>query len=119
MRRNILSAKSMLVLLVLALPCLVAGCASSLVGDWKIENAPPSDELYISHIRFRDDGSYTGVARVKGQDPVLLDGNYNFNGFKLRLKRLGKQDHVYPATFIVGGKLQIRDGSTQYMLKKQ
>lgn len=104
--------------LVLAVSLGAAGCNSALVGSWKAEPAPEEESFFINTARFKDDDTFTAVAK-RGEDDIMLAGGYDFNGFKLTLKSAGKAPRVYPATYYLNGTLDLTVDGKKYKMKKQ
>lgn len=104
----------------LALACFVipAGCNSPLVGSWRADPAPEDESFFINTARFKDDDTFTAVAK-RGEDDIMLAGAYDFNGFKLTLKSAGKTPRVYPATYYLNGTLELTVDGKKYKMKKQ
>jgi hypothetical protein len=105
-------------LLTAILALTLGGCGGALVGSWKADAAPKDGDFFINTATFRDDGTYTAVAK-KGEENVQLVGKYEFDGFHLKLKTPGKPERAYSATYYMNGKLSISDGKTKQMLSKQ
>jgi hypothetical protein len=97
---------------------LIGGCAGALVGTWKADPEPKDAAAYINSATFKNDNTYTAVEK-KGDQVDKFAGTYEFNGFNLKLKSPGKPDRVYSATYVMGGKLELKSGDKKLMLKKQ
>ena len=93
-------------LLVLAASSIPIGCNSTLVGSWRADPAPADGAFFINTARFKDDDTFTAVAK-RGEDDIMLAGAYDFNGFKLTLKSAGKAPRVYPAAYYLNGTLEL------------
>ena len=109
-------------LMVMALMLIVtigAGCSSALVGTWKADPIPQDMDFYIASVEFKDNGDYRAVARVPGGDTKNLRGKYEFDGFKLKLMRPGAAPRIYPATYYMNGTLQIKSDGQSQRLRKQ
>lgn len=104
-----------------ALLALTAGCNSVLVGSWKADPIPEEAPAYIAHANFKDDGTYSMFERNKdAEQSVRHGGQYQFDGFRLRLKRPSKKDLVYPAFYNSLNKtLRLTVGDRTQTLKKQ
>lgn len=96
-----------------------AGCSSALVGTWKTDPIPKEDMSYIVQATFKADGNFEATARQDAETTTPLKGTYDFNGFKLTLKQPGKPEQVYDATYVMGGKLDMKQGDKKYSMKKQ
>jgi len=96
----------------------LAGCNSLLVGSWKADPAPKDAPFYVNTARFKNDDTYTAVAK-KGDEDIMLAGGYDFNGFKLTLKSPGKKERVYPAVYYLNGALELTVDGKKYKMKKQ
>ncbi len=105
-------------LLVLAAFSIPAGCNSALVGSWKADTPPEGESLFINTARFKDDDTFTAVAK-RGEDDIMLAGGYDFNGFKLTLKSAGKTPRVYPAAYYLNGTLELTVDGKKYKMKQQ
>ena len=105
-------------LLVLAVFTVPAGCNSPLVGSWRADPAPEDESFFINTARFKDDDTFTAVAK-RGENDIMLAGAYDFNGFKLTLKSAGKTPRVYPAVYYLNGTLELTVDGKKYRMKKQ
>jgi len=105
-------------LLVLAACSIPTGCNSMLVGSWKADPAPEDGSFFINTARFKDDDTFTAVAK-RGEDNIMLAGGYDFNGFKLTLKSAGKTPRIYQAVYYLNGTLKLTVDGKKYSLKKQ
>jgi len=106
------------ILTLLALALLTTGCSGLLVGTWKAESQPKDQPFYIKSATFKDDNTYTAIAK-SGEDVRKLAGAYDFNGASLKLKTAGKPDRVYKAMYIMGGTLKLTSDDKEQTLKKQ
>ena len=108
-------------LLVLALLAALGGCNSVLVGSWKADPIPDGAETYIVHANFRDDGTYEMFERNKdAEKSIRHGGQYQYNGFRLKLKRPSKKELVYPAMYnSFNHTLKLSVGEQKQTLKKQ
>ncbi len=104
--------------LLLAVLSISAGCNSALVGSWKADPAPEDESFFINTARFKDDDTFTAVAK-RGEDDIMLAGGYNFSGSKLTLKSAGKPPRVYPATYYLNGTLELTVDGKKYKMKQQ
>lgn len=105
-------------LLFLLVSSILAGCNSTLIGSWKADPAPEDESFFINTARFKDDGTFTAVAK-RGEDDIMLAGGYDFNGFKLTLKSAGKTPRVYPALYYLNGTLELTVDGKKYKMKQQ
>ena len=103
----------------IVLALALAGCNSVLHGTWKTEPVPQDAPFYIIEAQFKEDDTFKATAR-KGEDLINLRGTYDFDGFRLKLKRPGKTpDRVYGATCIFGKTLKLRHDKQRFTMKKQ
>ncbi|MEE8384821.1 MAG: hypothetical protein V3S01_02760 [Dehalococcoidia bacterium] len=98
-------------------PALTA-CSAVLHGTWKTDPVPEDESFYIIQAEFDDQGTFRATAKREGE-VVRLAGAYDYNGFTLRIRRPGKPDREYPATYLLGGKLRLRSGDKKLTMKKQ
>ena len=103
----------------LAVAVCACGCGQALVGTWKAEPAPKDVANYIVQAKFNKDGTYEATMKGDAEATTPQKGQYEYNGFSLKLKTPGKTEQVYPATYIVGDKLQVKQSGKSYMMKKQ
>ncbi len=107
-------------LMILAVPALIVGCGGVLVGSWKASTSAKGADFHINSVKFKDDGTYTAVAR-KGDKDEKLGGTYEFNGFQLKLagrgKKAGREYGAMVNSFTKTLELS-KDGKKQ-VLKKQ
>lgn len=98
------------------------GCSSLLVGSWKADPVPAGEPYYIMQAEFKDDGTFTAIAKKGGETQPPLKGKYEFNGFALKLQSAGKSgDRSYPAQLRGWGSstLQLTVNDKKHTLKKQ
>lgn len=117
MRTNRWRRGAMAALCLALIPVLTA-CNAVLHGTWKTAPIPEDEPFYIIQAEFDDQGTFKAAAKKEGE-LVRLAGAYDFNGFRLKLQRPGKPDREYPATYLLGGKLQLRSGDKKITMKKQ
>ncbi|MFQ5411483.1 MAG: hypothetical protein ACE5EC_04275 [Phycisphaerae bacterium] len=100
---------------------LGGGCNSVLVGSWKADPIPEGVDSYIAHANFRDDGTYEMFERnQEAEKSIRHGGQYQFDGFRLKLKRPSKKDLIYPAMYnSFNGTLKVTVGEKKQSLKKQ
>lgn len=108
-------------LLVLAASAIVlpalAGCQRMVAGHWTLLETTPNRELFrIEDATFNKDGSYSATTTVEGRTTVEK-GQYDFNGFKLRLLPAAGGQHIYDAVLKVN-RLELSSGSRRVILKK-
>lgn len=104
----------------IAFAACACGCSQALVGTWKTEPVPKDVPNYIVQAKFNKDGTYEAAMRGDAEATTPQKGQYEYNGFSLKLKTPGKTEQVYPATyFIIGDKLQVKQDGKSYMMKKQ
>ena len=101
-----------------ALPVVMSGCGSSLVGTWNADAPPEGKGFHIKQVQFKDDGAYEASARV-GDKNQRLRGKYEFNGFKLILHAAGKPDREYGAMVWMLNTLKLDHEGKQTTLTKQ
>ena len=94
------------------------GCSQALVGTWKTDPVP-KDLSYLVQATFKADGNFEATAKQDAETTTPMKGTYDFNGFKLTLKQAGKPEQVYDAAYIMGGKLDLKQGAKKYRMKKQ
>ena len=110
--------RRLIVTLCLAIAPLV-GCSSSLVGSWSPDPANDGDaDGWFRQVQFKKDGTFNAISRQHGES-VPSSGKYEFDGFNLMLKSPGRPERSYRATYIMGGKLELKDGDRRQTLKKQ
>jgi hypothetical protein len=108
---------AMLSTLLMAIVC--GGCSKQLVGNWKTDPEPRDEPYYISSATFKDDGTYSAVAK-HNNDITPLKGTYEFDGMHLKLKTPGKPDRQYGATYMMmGPKLVLKADGKKVTMKKQ
>ncbi|MFQ5501753.1 MAG: hypothetical protein ACE5EQ_05555 [Phycisphaerae bacterium] len=108
-------------LLVLTLLAALGGCNAVLVGSWKADPIPDDAEPYIAHANFRDDGTYEVFERNKdAEKSIRHGGQFQYDGFRLKLKRPSKKELVYPAMYnSFTHTLKLTVGEKKQTLKKQ
>lgn len=98
---------------------LACGCSQAIVGTWKTDPEPKDEAFYITNAQFKDDGSYTAVAK-QGDENVRLAGTYQFDGMNLKLITPGKPERKYGATYMMmGPTLELRQDGKKMTMKKQ
>jgi hypothetical protein len=105
----------------LGIACLFfcGACSQTLVGNWKTDPEPKGESFYITNAQFKDDGSYTAIAR-QGDENVRLAGTYEFNGMNLKLVTPGKPERNYKATYLMmGPTLELTQDGKKISMKKQ
>jgi hypothetical protein len=105
--------------LALAFTLCVCGCSQTLVGTWKADPAPKDVPNYIVQAKFNKDGTYEATMKGDAEPATPQKGQYEYNGFSLKLKQPSKTEQVYPATCIFGTKLEVKQNGKSYMMKKQ
>jgi len=102
-----------------ALAIFCCGCSKTIVGNWKTDPEPQNEPFYITSATFKDDGSYSAVARSNSQ-MLPLKGTYEFDGMHLKLKTPGKPDRSYSASYMmVGPTLKLTSDGKKITMKKQ
>lgn len=117
MTRPVIRTAARCLLLPVLIPFLT-GCSGLLVGSWKADPVPKDVDYYIKTAKFKDDGTFTASAQ-KGKDQIPLGGSYEFDGFKLVLKRPSHKDRIYKATYLLNNTLKLDVEGKSYTLKKQ
>ena len=104
----------------IVLPALVAasGCSSTLVGSWSSDPNATSSETIFRQVQFKKDGTFNAVSQESGRS-MPSSGKYEFDGFTLILRSAGKPERAYKATYVVGGKLELRNGEQRQTLRRQ
>lgn len=95
------------------------GCSQALVGTWKTDPVPKEQMNYLVQATFKADGNFEATAKQDAEAAAPMKGTYEFNGSKLTLKQAGKPEQVYDAMYIMGGKLDIKQGNKKFTMKKQ
>jgi hypothetical protein len=108
---------AMMALCLVVAPALTA-CSAVLHGTWKTDPVPEDESFYIIQAEFDDQGTFQATAKREGE-VVRLAGAYDFNGFSLKIRRPGKPDREYQATYLLGGKLWLGSGDKKLVMKKQ
>ena len=85
----------------LSLGLLVAlsGCNNALVGTWRTESVNPPESaktFQLIKVTFNKDGTYTAAATEEGKSRQM-SGNYDFNGFELKLENKDGTVRTYGA----------------------
>ncbi len=100
----------------LVLP-LAGGCSGALVGDWHLVEAIPNREVFsLDHATFRRDGTFSATTTIEGLT-TAEQGQYDFNGFKLKLRPRAGGQRAYLASVRMG-RLELADGSRKVVLQK-
>jgi hypothetical protein len=102
--------------LVVLMP-LLGGCRGALVGDWHLVEAIPNREVFsLDNATFRRDGTFSAVTTIEGMT-TAEQGQYDFNGFKLKLRPRAGGQRAYLASVRMG-RLELADGSRKVVLQK-
>lgn len=100
-----------------ALCCAASGCGFSIVGDWKLDKALPSREVFaLDDAHFAEDGSFAATVTLDGKS-VRHEGSYRFNGFKLTLRPAAGGQYRWDA-FERFGRLHVHDDERKVILRK-
>lgn len=100
-------------------PVLVfgAGCGFSVVGDWQLDKATPSREVFaIDDAHFARDGTFAATVTIEGKT-AREEGTYEFNGFKLTLRPQAGGQRRWNAVERFG-TLHVIDDERKVILKK-
>lgn len=96
---------------------LLGGCRGALVGDWRLVEAVPNREVFsLDHATFRRDGTFSAVTTIEGMT-TSEQGQFDFNGFKLRLRPQAGGQRAYLANVRMG-RLELADGPRKVVLQK-
>jgi hypothetical protein len=105
-------------MMVLVLPVallLLSGCSGAVVGRWQMAHTGLNRHVFaINKAEFKSDGTYAASATVEG---VTSDetGDYEFDGFKLRMRPNRGGARVFDAR-IIGNELQLVDGKRKVVM---
>lgn len=96
------------------------GCSSSIVGAYDGGEMKEGTPFHIARATFKEDNTFTAYAKRPGSEGQVLNGTYDFNGFKLELKQAGKPVRSYGATYHAFTKtLHVKgDDGAEQTLKK-
>lgn len=102
--------------LLLALP-LLAGCHNVIVGDWYLEKAVPSRDVFsVDNATFRGDGTFRATTTIEGLT-VSEEGTYKFIGYRLTLRPNAGGQRAYTA-MLRGNQLELRSEKRSAFLRK-
>jgi hypothetical protein len=112
-RRSRIFAPAVLLLVSAA---LLAGCQGAIQGRWHLEEAVPNKQTFaLDHVSFNADGTYAATTTFEGVTRQET-GEYEFNGFNLRLRPQGGGQRKYTAQ-LGPGQLMLLDGSRKVVLR--
>jgi len=95
----------------------LTGCSGALIGDWHLVEAIPNRETFsLDNVTFRRDGTFSAVTTVEGLTNNE-QGEYDFNGWKLRLRPRAGGQRSYSA-WLKATRLELRDGQRKVVLQK-
>lgn len=96
---------------------LMAGCRGAIGGDWRLQSATPSRELFcIEDATFRKDGAYAATVTLDGRTQREA-GKYEFNGFHLTLRPSAGGQRRYEATLKFNELEVRRDGAIVVLVR--
>jgi hypothetical protein len=73
-----------------------------------------ADKFPLSTVTFDDEGTYSATRNVEGQAETMT-GEYEWDGFKLKVTGKGGTTRVYPGHWnMFDGKLYLRHDSEKY-----
>lgn len=103
--------------LVLLVVPLLAGCQNVIVGDWYLEKAVPSRDVFsIDNATFRGDGTFRATTTIEGLT-TQEEGTYKFIGYRLTLRPNAGGQRAYTAT-LRGSQMELRSEKRSAFLRK-
>lgn len=102
--------------LLMAVP-LLAGCQNVIVGDWYLEKAVPSRDVFsVDNATFRDDGTFRATTTIEGLT-TEEEGTYKFIGYRLTLRPHAGGQRAYTA-MLRGNQMELRSEKRSAFLRK-
>ncbi len=84
------------------------GCRGAVLGDWRLEQATPSREVFaLDDVRFERNGGFSATCTLDGRT-TRETGTYEFNGFQLTLRPQAGGQRQYNAQLQMR-KLELSD----------
>ncbi len=103
--------------LIVAVAAVLAGCRSAIGGDWRLQSATPSRELFcIEDATFRKDGAYAATVTLDGRTQREA-GTYAFTGFHLTLRPSAGGQRRYEATLKLSELEVRREGAVVVLVR--
>lgn len=78
---------------------LFAGCSSAIEGAYDGGQAPEGTAFHIARATFKEDRTFSAFAKFGDGEGKMIQGVYDFDGFKLKVKQAGKKEREYSATY--------------------
>jgi hypothetical protein len=95
---------------------LLTGCQGAIQGRWHLEEAIPNKQTFaLDNVSFNADGTYSATLTRDGVTRQET-GEYEFNGFNIRLRPKGGGQHKYTAQ-LAPGRLMLLSGSKKAVLR--
>lgn len=112
-----LSTSCVLISFVGMLLLATTGCQGFVHGRWHMIDARPNPETFaIDDVEFKKDGTFAATITIEGRT-AQETGEYDFNGFKLRLRPQAGGERSYQAA-LQGRTLEVIDGSKKVILRR-
>ena len=97
---------------------LIAGCGGSINGNWHLDRALPSRQVFsMDNASFKGDGTFSATVTLDGRT-LNHTGKYHFTGFKLTLMPKDGGQQTFDAYVKLNRTLELTDKDRHCVLAR-